>query len=109
MCSSDLLHSRGHYSASTMRLELARTDWDNASARRFTELVVKTCEVCQMWKRRRFREDLGFIEAKEVSDVVAVDVLGPLSQHARAPSKLILVAVDYFSRWVETRTVRSPT
>ena len=69
----------------------------------------KTCETCQMWKRRRFREDLGFIEASEVSDVVGIDVLGPLSQQAGAPSKYILVAVDYFSRWAETRTVRSPT
>ena len=58
--------------------------------------------------KRRFREDLGFVEASEVSDVVNIDVLEPLSQQTRAPSKCILVAVDYFSRWVETRTVRSP-
>ena len=88
---------------------MARTEWNDADATSCAEIVVKTCPVGQLWRSRRFREDLGFIEAENVSAVVAVDVLGPPTRNVKASSEYVFVAVEHFTRWVEVRTVLSPT
>ena len=103
------LHEKGHYADTAMHHMLSRMDWDSPAARKYCVHVAKTCHACQIWQRRRFREDLGFIPSDHVSQVVAIDVIGPISRNPKATLKYIIVAVDYFSRWMETKIVRSPT
>ena len=89
-------------------LSLAKTRLDGLAARKFVDNMCCKCEVCSIGKED-VGEGLDFIEVNETSDGEAVDMFGSRLQQANAHSKCVKVAVDYFSRYAETETVRSPT
>ena len=63
---------------------------------------VRTCEACSTRKSAapKRRAPLQTVKAGSPMQVVAVDILGPLPE-SDAGNNYILVAGDYFTRWVE--------
>ena len=64
---------------------------------------VRTCEACSTKKSAapNWRAPLQTVKAGSPMQVVAVDILGPLPESDAGNNYIILVAGDYFTRWVE--------
>nr|GEV04024.1 reverse transcriptase domain-containing protein [Tanacetum cinerariifolium] len=72
---------------------------------RNTQDLVKTCDVCQRQGKISQRDEMpqNSIQVCKNFDVLGIDFMGPfLSSRG---NKYILVAVDYFSKWVEAKAL----
>nr|GEV64744.1 reverse transcriptase domain-containing protein [Tanacetum cinerariifolium] len=67
--------------------------------------LVKTCDVCQRQGKISQRDEMSqnSIQVYEIFDVWGIDFMGPFPSSRR--NKYILVAVDYFSKWVEAKAL----
>nr|GFA24123.1 reverse transcriptase domain-containing protein [Tanacetum cinerariifolium] len=66
---------------------------------------VKNCDSCQRQGKISQRDDMpqNSIQVYEIFDVWGIDFMGPFS--SSRGNKYILVAVDYFSKWVEAKAL----
>ncbi|XP_054154595.1 uncharacterized protein LOC128953145 [Oppia nitens] len=69
---------------------------------------VNNCESCQLNKVDNKLEKgmLQPIDANEPFEIVGVDILGPLSPTSKG-SKYIIIMIDLFTKWMETKAVRN--
>ena len=71
--------------------------------------IVKTCDVCQRMGRPNKNEmmPLNPVLSETVFEKWGIDFVGPISPAAKSTqARYIIVATDYFSKWVEARAVR---
>ena len=68
----------------------------------------QTCETCATRKRapKKNRAPLGTIKTGYPMQVVAVDILGPLPE-SEAGNSYVLVAGDYFAKWMEAYPIHN--
>lgn len=102
------MHKHGHYGEDAMVELLKRSSFDSEDAREEARRVVRTCHSCQKWKRRFYHEEMHFLVADKVSDVIGIDALGPLSSPG-APVRYVVVIVDYCSRFMQARPHKKVT
>nr|GEV89863.1 reverse transcriptase domain-containing protein [Tanacetum cinerariifolium] len=67
--------------------------------------LVKNCDVCQRQGKISERDEMpqNSIQVCEIFDVWGIDFMGPFP--SSGGNKYILVAVDYLSKWVETKAL----
>jgi len=67
---------------------------------------IKDCWECNLRRPKRSTSQLHPISSNDMFERWGIDVVGPLlaTEHG---NKYIVVAVDYFSRWPETRSLKS--
>nr|GEZ95547.1 reverse transcriptase domain-containing protein [Tanacetum cinerariifolium] len=67
--------------------------------------LVKTCNVCQRQGKISQRDEMpqNSIQVCEIFDVWGINFMGPFP--SSRGNKYILVAVDYFSKWVEAKAL----
>nr|GEW10905.1 reverse transcriptase domain-containing protein [Tanacetum cinerariifolium] len=67
--------------------------------------LVKSCDACQRQRKISQRDEMpqNAIQVCEIFDVWGIDFIGPFS--SSRGNKYILVAVDYFSKWVEEKVL----
>lgn len=72
------------------------------------EEYVRTCQNCQMRGRPIGRNELHPIRIGEPFEVIGIDIVGLLNETGKG-NKYIVVAIDYFTKWVEARALREAT
>ncbi|XP_023918785.1 uncharacterized protein LOC112030335 [Quercus suber] len=72
---------------------------------------VKTCHLCQAYQDRKNAppQPLHFLAAPWPFLAWAMDVMGPMIPYASNGHEYILVAIDYFTKWVEATSYKSVT
>ncbi|GKC31978.1 reverse transcriptase domain-containing protein, partial [Tanacetum coccineum] len=67
--------------------------------------LVTRCDTCQRQGKISQRDEMpqNSIQVSEIFDVWGIDFMGPFPSHRG--NKYILVAVDYFSKWVEAKAL----
>nr|GEW75138.1 reverse transcriptase domain-containing protein [Tanacetum cinerariifolium] len=73
--------------------------------RRDAHNLVKSCDICQRQGKISQRDEMpqNVIQVCEIFDVRGIDFMGPFP--SSRGNKYILVAVDYFSKWVEAKAL----
>src|SRR6185369_12222247 len=72
--------------------------WKNM--KRDVEEYVKSCWECQMRGKPSGKNELHSIKIGEPFEVIGIDIVGPLNETEKG-NKYIVVAIDYFTKWVE--------
>ena len=72
---------------------------------------VRACPVCNVIKpmARPARYPLKVIECDRPFQRIAIDVMGPYKKHDNRTPLFIIVAIDYFTKWLELRVVERNT
>nr|GEV29392.1 reverse transcriptase domain-containing protein [Tanacetum cinerariifolium] len=67
--------------------------------------LVKSCDICQRQGKISQRDEMpqNVIKVCEIFDVWGIDFMGPFP--SSRGNRYILVAVDYFSKWVEAKAL----
>nr|GEW80108.1 reverse transcriptase domain-containing protein [Tanacetum cinerariifolium] len=67
--------------------------------------MIKTCDICQRQGKISQRDEMpqNSIHICKIFDIWGIDFMGPFS--SSKGNKYILVAVDYFSKWVEAKAL----
>ncbi|GJV50787.1 reverse transcriptase domain-containing protein [Tanacetum coccineum] len=67
--------------------------------------LIKSCDACQRQGKISHRDEMpqNAIQVCEIFDVWGIDFMGPFP--SSRGNKYILVAVDYFSKWVEAKAL----
>lgn len=68
---------------------------------------VRTCDGCQRYSRERLEEPLKLVEVPEVFQKVHMDLIGPFIESGK--KKLVIIARDYLTGWVEARAIPNKT
>jgi hypothetical protein len=69
------------------------------------EIYVKSCDSCQRRGKPVGKNELHPIKVREPFYQVGIDFVGPLPV-TELGNKYIIVAIDYFTKWVEAKAVR---
>ncbi|GBC30564.2 putative integrase core domain protein [Rhizophagus irregularis DAOM 181602=DAOM 197198] len=97
----------GHFGMNTTYEKIReRYYWKNM--RKDIEKYVRMCRNCQMRGRPIGRNELHPIRIGEPFEVIGIDIVGPLNETGKG-NKYIVVAIDYFTKWVEARALREAT
>jgi transposase InsO family protein len=77
---------------------------------RMNETIAQTVAACDTCRRSKdagvLRPEMGHLSANRPFDLISMDVIGPLTTTASG-CRFIIVAIDYFSKWVEAKAVKS--
>jgi hypothetical protein len=65
---------------------------------------IKTCDICQRRGGRIHMEELNPIKTVSIRQQWGIDIKGPL-QISENSNRYIVVAIEYFSKWVEARAI----
>lgn len=101
------IHNEWHGGISATR-EIFKKRFGGNPTKELVEKVVKSCDVCQRWKKRIKRENLRFLEVSRKFEQVGMDFIGPLK---KGPNNLrfCLIMIDYATRWLEVYPVTNAT
>lgn len=80
-------------------IELAKAE-DIKCTWKLAENVIKRCDICQRWEKKKKNEELGRIITKDISECIGIDFMGPLPKTPDG-KRMILIIIDYLSRYVE--------
>ena len=80
--------------------------WKNM--RKDIEEYIRTCWNCQVRGKPSGRNELHPTKIGEPFEVIGIDIVGPLNETGRG-NKYIVVAVDYFTKWVEAKALKEAT
>jgi hypothetical protein len=69
------------------------------------EIYIKSCDSCQRRGKPMGKNELHPIKVKEPFYQIGIDFVGPLPI-TEAGNKYIIVAIDYFTKWVEAKAVK---
>jgi hypothetical protein len=69
------------------------------------EIYIKSCNSCQRRGKLIGKNELHPIKVKEPFYQIGIDFVGPLPI-TEAGNKYIIVAIDYFTKWVEAKAVK---
>lgn len=89
----------GHFAADVMsRNVMGKYYWPG----RMKDIVkwCHSCESCQMMGPRRTSTSPKMVMALQPMDLMGMDFLGPITPNSRSGSVYIIIAVDYFSRYL---------
>ena len=89
----------GHFAAGVMsRNILGRYYWPT----RMQDIVnwCRSCPVCQRMGPRRSSTQVKPIMSLQPMDLLSMDFVGPITPHSKNGSVYIILAVDYFSRYL---------
>src|ERR1043165_7614273 len=76
--------------------------------KRDIETYVKSCDQCQRREKPKGKNKLHSIRTKAPFYQIGIDIVGPLPVTDEG-NKYIVVAVDYFTKWPETRALPDTT
>nr|GFC48129.1 reverse transcriptase domain-containing protein [Tanacetum cinerariifolium] len=95
----------GHYGASYTAKKIFDSGFYWPSIYKDAFELVKHCDLCQRQGKVSQKDEMpqNFIQICEIFDVWGIDFMGPFP--SSKGNKHILVAVDYFSKWVEAKTL----
>lgn len=97
----------GHGSSKTMRFMLNRKYyWDNMQ--RDIEKFCKSCEICQKRGGPRVNTKNKIIATSRTNELWECDLIGPLKGED-GTNKFLLVMIDHYSKWVETKILERKT
>nr|GFB30570.1 reverse transcriptase domain-containing protein [Tanacetum cinerariifolium] len=95
----------GHYEASYTAKKVFDSGFYWPSIYKVAFELVKRCDSCQRQGKVSQRNEMpqDFVQNCEIFDVWGIDFMGPFP--SSKGNKYILVAVDYLSKWVETKAL----
>nr|GEZ31472.1 reverse transcriptase domain-containing protein [Tanacetum cinerariifolium] len=97
--------SGGHHGANLTTKKVFDAGFFWPSIYRDAHEMIKTCDICQRQGKISQRDEMphNSIQVCEIFDIWGIDFMGPFS--SSKGNKYILVAVDYLSKWVETKAL----
>ncbi|GJQ90316.1 putative nucleotidyltransferase, ribonuclease H [Tanacetum coccineum] len=97
--------TRGHHSASIIRRKVYESGFYWPSIFKDAKDYVMKCDACQRSGNISSRSEMpqNNIQVCDVFDIWGLDFMGPFPNSKG--NKYILVAVDYFSKWVEAQSL----
>nr|GEV64271.1 reverse transcriptase domain-containing protein [Tanacetum cinerariifolium] len=95
----------GHHGANLTAKKVFDADLLWPSIYRDAYEMIKTCDICQRQGKISQRDEMpqNTIQVCEIFDIWGIDFIGPFP--SSKGNKYILVAVDYLSKWVETKAL----
>nr|GEZ61372.1 reverse transcriptase domain-containing protein [Tanacetum cinerariifolium] len=95
----------GHYGASYTTKKVFDSGFYWPSIYKDAFELMKHCDSCQRQGKVSQRDEIpqNFIQICEIFDVWGIDFIGPFP--SSSGNKYILIAVDYFSKWVEAKAL----
>jgi hypothetical protein len=99
----------GHFSAKTTAAKVLHAGYFFPSLHKDAHLLVQKCEACQCFtgKQTLSRLPLRPIEIQVAFVRWGMDFIGSVSPPSNIGHVLILIATDYFTKWVETIALRN--
>jgi transposase InsO family protein len=98
----------GHFSGPwTLRNLIGKYWWPTCAADCFQH--TRTCDACQRIAPLRLHPDVRPILSLQPFDLVGIDYVGPITPAAGNGDKYVLIIVDYFSRFVLSKSYPGAT
>ncbi|GKA33385.1 reverse transcriptase domain-containing protein [Tanacetum coccineum] len=95
----------GHHSANLTARKVFGASFFWPTIYRDAHIMIKSCDMCQRQGKISQRDEMpqNVIQVCEIFDVWGIDFMGPFP--SSRGNKYILVAVDYLSKWVESKAL----
>ncbi|GJR91541.1 reverse transcriptase domain-containing protein [Tanacetum coccineum] len=95
----------GHHSANLITRKVFDAGFFWPTIYRDAHTMIKSCDTCQRQDKISQRDEMpqNSIQVCEIFDIWGIDFMGPFP--SSRGNKYILVAVDYFSKWVEAKAL----
>nr|GEV92748.1 DNA-directed DNA polymerase [Tanacetum cinerariifolium] len=99
--------TEGHHGSNLIAKKVFDSGFFWLTIYRDAHAMIKSCNTCQRQGKFSQRDEMpqNAIQVCEIFDVWGIDFMGPFPSSRR--NKYILVAVDYFSKWVEVKALRT--
>ncbi|GKD49063.1 reverse transcriptase domain-containing protein [Tanacetum coccineum] len=97
--------TRRHYGANYTAKKVFNSGFYLLTIHKDAHDLVTQCDTCQRQRKISQHDEMpqNFIQVCEIFDVWGIDFMGPFS--SSRGNKYILVAIDYFSKWVEAKAL----